>query len=241
MENTLQSVQTIVSYFVGGNPIPYLDGLEEEEAMKSLTEAARFPLSTTWQPAEFRLISHRTYNVAASCNVPPFSGWENEQFSTKLLRRRCQDNDYWLHVHDKKITGCLSAGVEEEIKRQFDLLESLEPDIPKSNFEQKLKLVKQSAWFKEKLEDEGSGPDLSAIAQYGEDEMLELFLAYSSMCLEVAKFDDNKKSARRREQLALSVLLPLVSICMLASQIRRIFLETKLMVTLSFAVQLLSG
>ena len=82
VEDILQDVQTVVSYFVGGNPIPDLEGLEEEDAIKSLTEAARFPLSKSWQPEPFRPLSDRTYNIAASCNVPPFSGWENEKYST---------------------------------------------------------------------------------------------------------------------------------------------------------------
>jgi hypothetical protein len=211
LQDILQNVQTIVSYFVGGDPIPNLEGLEEADAMKSLVEAAMFPLSTSWQPIQFRPLSDRTYNIAASCNVPPFSGWENEKFSSRLLRLRYRDNDYWLNVQGKMVTGCLSGPIEEEMQRQFDLLERLEPGIPKSHFEQKLQLVKESDWYKDKLENAGGDPDLSKIAQFGEQDTLELFLAYSYICLRVAEFHTDKKVAWRCEQLALSVLLPLVS------------------------------
>jgi hypothetical protein len=212
LEGILQNVQKLVSYFVGGDPIPDLEGLEEADAMKSLVEAAALPLDSSWQPAQFRPLSDRTYNIAASCNVPPFSGWENEKFSVRLLRRRSRDNDYWLNVQGKVVTGYLSAPIEEELKRQFNLLEKIEPGIPKSNFEHKLKLVKESKWYKDKIEYGGGIPDLSVIAQFGEKDALDLFLAYSHICLQMAEFDRGGKVAWRREQLALSVLLPLVCI-----------------------------
>lgn len=178
--------------------------------MKSLIEAARFPLSTTWQPAEFRPLSDRTYNIAASCNVPSFSGWENEKFSTTLLRRRCRNDAHWLNVVGKKLTGCFPTEIENEMKNQFDLLENLEPGIPNFKFVSKLKLVKDSHWYKQKVHEDGD-PDLADIAQFGEEDILLLFLSFSKMNLMVAEMDDDKNKARRREQLALSVLLPLVS------------------------------
>jgi hypothetical protein len=211
VESTLQNAQVIVSYFVGGSPIPDLEGLEESDAIKSFVEAARFPLSRTWQPSEFRPLSDRIYNIAASCNVPPFSGWENEKFTSRLLRGRCRNNDYWLHVVGKRITGCLSMEIESEMKRQFELFEELEPKVPKSQFVTKLKLVKESNWYKAKLRKAGGYPNLSEIACYGEEDMLELFLAFSGICLQVSQHEKDRKIARRREQLALSVLLPLVS------------------------------
>ncbi|KAG7356020.1 hypothetical protein IV203_000706 [Nitzschia inconspicua] len=214
VEDVLSNVQTVVSFYVGGNPIPDLEWMEERDGIKPLLEAVRFPLSKTWQPAEFRPLSDRTYNMAASCNVPPFSGWENEKFSTRLLRRRCRNSDYWLNVAGKTITGCFPAEIENEIHHQLDLLEKLEPEIPKSKFVDKLKLVKESHWYKEKLHVEGGDPDLSMIAQFGEEDVLLLFLSFSNMCLQVAEIDDYKKIARRREQLALSVLVPLCHFCL---------------------------
>jgi hypothetical protein len=204
-----KKTKDFVSYFVGSN-IPELDGINNSEGLKSIREAVKFPLSQTWQPDEYRPLSSRTYNTAAACNVPPFSGWENENFSTKLLKRRYGDNHYCLRVQGRKITGILSESVEGELKRQWECFENMEPEIPTFDFSKKLKLVKESEWHIE-LVNQNDLPNIPTVAKHGEDDALMLLLAFSNLCILVAGLETGKEKARRYEQLALSVLLPIVS------------------------------
>ena len=207
----VRKAQTIVSYFVGGKQIPELGQVAVEDERKNLREATRFPLSVSWQPLEYRALSDRTYNVSAACHVPPFSGWENEKFSAKLLKRRCGSAHFRLHVLGNNVTGCLPSRFEEEVKRQWDAFEKLEPGLPKTNFQEKLKLVKRSDWYKKDIEEKGTIIDISSNVKYAEDNALALLLAYSSLCLKAAGSSEVGESSFRYKQLALSVLLPIVS------------------------------
>jgi hypothetical protein len=201
----------VVSYFVGGNRIPELGGVKKEEERRNLLEAMRFPLRVTWQPLQYRALSDRTFNISAACNVLPFSGWENEKFSSNLLQRRCGNDFFGLRVQGMNVTGCLPSTIEEELKRQWDCFEAIEPELPKIHFEGKLKLVKESDWYKHDIEAKGGMSDVSTIAKFAEEDALALFLAFSSLCLKVASSSEAKESSFRYKQLALSVLLPLVS------------------------------
>lgn len=203
--------QTIVSRFVGGKQIPELGAVSDKDGRKSLLEATRFPLSVSWQPFHYRPLSDRTYNIAAACNVLPFSGWENEKFSSKLLKRRCGTDYFGLRVQGSKIAGCLPSTLEDEMKRQWAIFEKLEPELPKTDFEGKLTLVKESPWYKNDVEAKGGMPRVSSIAKYAEDDALSLFLGFSGLCLKVAGSGEAKEASLRYKQLALSVLLPIVS------------------------------
>lgn len=203
--------QTIVSHLVGGKQIPVLGTPSEAEGRKSLLEATRFPLCISWQPPQYRALSDRTYNFAAACNILPFSGWENEKFTSKLLKRRCGTDHFGLRVQGTKITGCLPATLEEDMKRQWLAFEELEPELPKTDFQDKLSLVKKSPWYKNEVEAKGGMPLVSTIAKYAEDDALSLFLGFSGLCLRVAGLGEAAETSLRYKQLALSVLLPIVS------------------------------
>ncbi|KAL3915684.1 MAG: hypothetical protein SGILL_005529 [Bacillariaceae sp.] len=200
----VRKVQKIISYFVGGNRIPELGCVEAQTERGSLLEATRFPLSVSWQPPQYRTLSDRTYNVAAACNTLPFSGWENEKFSTKLLKRRCGTDHPGLHALGTKVTGFLPSRFEEELKRQWDCFEDLEPELPTTNFQGKLEQVKKSDWYKNEIEGKGCTPDFSSNTKYAEEDALSLFLAYSSLCLKVAGSSQAGETSFRYKQLALS-------------------------------------
>jgi hypothetical protein len=206
LKSTLEQVIILVS-FLCGDSIPFVGGASDE-TMRCLRESRPFPIGTSWQPNEFRTLSIRSYNLCVGCNVTLFSGWENEEFTLKLLRRRYGHRHFGVQIRDKRIAGCLPSRVEKLLRQQWDKLAELEPSFPVLNVAEKLSNVKQSDWYKEETRNR---EESIQIANYGEDEALEILLGFSAMCLHQAASETDQSISNRSYQLALSVLLPTVS------------------------------
>lgn len=129
---------------------------------------------------------------------------QKEGFNSKLLRRR------YGHTHFG--AGCLSGVVEKELKRQLGTFEQLEPRIPRLSFDRKLRQVKESDWFSGEIENRKDEIESFPITIYAEAYAVGFFLGYSALCLHMAAAETNRKVTKRYMQLALSVLLPIVSI-----------------------------
>jgi len=63
---------TIISYLCGSS-IQESTDIDEKEA-PLLEGAKKFPVKSSWQSAEFRMLSICTYNFAVACNISLFSG-----------------------------------------------------------------------------------------------------------------------------------------------------------------------
>lgn len=171
-----------------------------------------FPVTFSWQSSGCRAISLAVYNLAVGCNVSLFSGWEHEEFNLKLLRRRHGNRHFGVHIHDKRITGYLSKETEDEILKQWKRLHDVVPSFPVLNFEERISQVKTREWYRNEVKDRSETAKNSPIARYAEDHGVDTFLAFSSLCLHLAKLETNPLIRNRLLKQALSVLLPVVSL-----------------------------
>jgi hypothetical protein len=208
---TLVSQCTTIISFLCGSSIPELNDINET-SMMSFQESKSFPLTSSWQPTEFRVLSICVYNFAVACNVSLFSGWESEEFTLKLLNRRYgRDKHFGVHIRGRRLAGCLPRTVEDELKRQWELVAEMQHPIPKLDFSGKLSLVQQSEWFKKEIKSREDASSQSPITRYAEEDALDLFLGYAALCMHLSRSEADKRVSNTSQQLALSVLLPLVS------------------------------
>ena len=178
--------------------------------MKAIFEKDGFPLDSSWQPNEYRPLSIKAYNLAIACNVSLFSGWETEEYNQKDLKRKYGDKHFGVHLRGRRLTGCLPEH-EEVISRLWKKFEQLEPKAPKLSFDEKVKEVKDAEWFQKANDNDDSPPGDGTVVSYAEKDALQLFLAYTALCFHMAEAENDKKLANRYQQLALSVLIPVVS------------------------------
>lgn len=210
LKTLVNQCTTIVSYLCG-NSIPEQNDIDEREKV-FLTETKNFPFQSSWQSTEFRMLSICTYNFAVSCNVSLFSGWESEEFNMKTLKRRHgHSRHFGVHIGDRRLAGCLPRTVEDELNRQWELWAKIRPKSPKLDFAGKMKIVKQSEWFQAETKSREETLRCGLIASYGEEDALELFLGYAAMCAHLSRSETDKRVSTRCQQLALSIILPLVS------------------------------
>jgi hypothetical protein len=170
-----------------------------------------FPLKTSWQPAEFGPLSLRIYNLSVACNVALFSGWESEEFTLRLLRRRHGNKHFGVHFHDRRVAGILSAEIEDSICQQWTQIATLLPSFPVVNFSERLAGAKESDWYKDEVEDRKQTTGDAPIARYAEEDGVAIHLAFSALCLHLAASENDGKVRNRLLQISLSVLLPIVS------------------------------
>ena len=75
-----------------------------------------------------------------------------------------------------------------------------------------MKRVKQSEWFQAESKSREETLHHGPIASYAEEDALELFLSYAAMCAHLSRSETDKRVSNRCQQLALSIILPLVSL-----------------------------
>lgn len=209
LKSILEQITILVS-FICGESIPFLGGAPDE-SMRCLMESPKFPVNASWQPREYRTLSIRSYNLSVGCNITLFSGWENEEFTLKLLKRRYGNRHFGVHIRDRRIAGCLPSAIEEELMRQWSRLAELEPAFPVLNIGEKFFHVKRSDWYIKETKARDEAGTRVPIANYGENEALEILLGFSALCLHQAASETDKTISNQCHQLALSVLLPTVS------------------------------
>ena len=173
-------------------------------------EWGEFPIHLE-QSSECRAISVATYNLAVGCNVSLFSGWEKEEFTLKLLKRQFGNRHFGVHIHGRRMAGLLSATQEEEMSYQWSELETLMPSFPVLRFQERIAEVKDKDWYKKEIEDRKQNLDDQQIAKFAEEDGLSFYLAFSRLCIHLAKAESNAKVSNGFLQLCLSVLLPIVS------------------------------
>lgn len=210
LKNLIGQCTTIISFFCG-NSIPELFDIDET-SITSLPQSESFPLSSSWQPTEFRVLSICAYNFAIACNVSLFSGWESEEFTLKLLNRKYgRDKHFGVHIRGKRLVGSLPRKILSELKRQWDLVATALPNLPKLDFSEKLRIIQDSEWSQENISRKHGEV---AFTKYAEEEALQLFLGFSAICFQLSMSETNKKVSNMSQQLALSILLPLSQFCL---------------------------
>jgi hypothetical protein len=202
----------IVISFLCGKSIPKL---KETDGLKMIAETKwddKFPVQASWQGNEYRPLSLGIYNLSVACNVSLFSGWETEEFTLRLLRRRHGNKHFGVHIHDGRIAGFLSAELEERLSYQWAKFASLLPSFPAVKFSERLAAVKETDWYKNDVKERKQNvQDHGPIARYGEEDGVGVYLGFSALCLHLAGAENDPRVRSQLLQISLSVLLPIVS------------------------------
>ena len=200
---------TIISFLCGKSIPDFKAGAKIEDLRTA--KWSRFPLKSSWQPDEYRAISLRVYNLCVGCNVSLFSGWEPEEFTLRLLRRRHGNKHFGVHIEGGRIAGYLSPEFEREVAAQWNEIAKLLPEFPFIGFSDRLARIKEMEWFKAEVKDRKEKTMGAPIARYGEEDGVHVCLGFSALCLRLAGtcFDENIWN--QLVQASLSVLLPIVS------------------------------
>ena len=135
--NDVLSFSTRILSFLGGHSIPDFKSGATIDDLKTY-EFASLPIKASWQPDEYRSISLRAYNLCVACNVSLFSGWEPEEFTLRLLRRRHGNRHFGVHIEDGRISGYLDPLLEDDIARQWRVVAKLIPSFPVVGFSERL-------------------------------------------------------------------------------------------------------
>jgi hypothetical protein len=201
--------------FLGGKLIPDFKAGAKIEDLKTTEwspfSRSQFPLKSSWQPDEYRAISLRVYNLCVACNVSLFSGWEPEEFTLRLLRRRHGNKHFGVHIEDGRIAGYLSPEFETEVARQWNEIAKLLPKFPLISFSERLARAREKEWFKVEVEDRKEKTRGAPIARYGEEDGLHVCLGFSALCLRLADTCFDQNIWNQLVQASLSVLMPIVS------------------------------
>jgi hypothetical protein len=200
---------TVIS-FLGGKPVPDFKAGAKIEDLKT-TEWSQYPIKSSWQPDEYRAITLRVYNLCVACNVSLFSGWESEEFTLRLLRRRHGNKHFGVHIEDGRIAGYLSPEFETEVARQWNVIAKLLPSFPCISFSERLASVREKEWFKAEAEDRKEKTRGAPIARYGEEDGVHVYLGFSALCLLLAGTCSDENIWNQLVQASLSVLMPIVS------------------------------
>jgi hypothetical protein len=147
-----------------------------------------------------------------ACNVSLFSGWEPEEFTLHLLRRRHGNKHFGVHIEEGRIAGYLSPEFEAEVAGQWNEIAKLLPKFPFIGFSERLAKVKGKEWFKAEVEDRKEKTRGAPIARYGEEDGMHICLGFSAMCLRLAGTCFDESIWNQLVQASLSVLLPVVSV-----------------------------
>jgi hypothetical protein len=210
LHKVFEESRIIVSQLCGYSISDLKSRIDSESVVEK--DWGQFPVDSSWQSNELKAISLAVYNLVVGCNVSLFSGWEPEEFTLKLLRRRHGNRHFGVHIHDRRITGFVSQALEVEISRQWGQLSKFLPSFPSLDFDKRVIKVKEREWYHKEIEDRKETLEDQRIARFSEGEGLNLYISFSSLCLFLAKSETNDKVRNQLFQLSLSVLLPLVSV-----------------------------
>ncbi len=142
-----------------------------------------------------------------------FSGWEPNEFTLQLLRRRHGHKHFGVHLRENRVTGYLSPSLEEEIARQWDQVRKILPSFPDIKFRDRINEVKELDWYKGEVTERERTLEGCAIARYGEEDAEGFFLAFSALCLHLATSEESSHVTNRLLHASLSILLPVSQFC----------------------------
>lgn len=131
----------------------------------------------------------------------------------KILKRKHNQSSrhFGVHIGDRRLAGCLPTVLEDELECQWKSMAEAQPAFPKLDFADKMNIVKRTEWFQAEAKSREETLRNGVIATYAEEHALEFFLGYASMCIVLSKSETDKKASAKCQQLAMSIMLPLVS------------------------------
>jgi hypothetical protein len=198
-----QKIQELLPLFVG---MPNKVDVQVQTLDESSTFSS-FPLPSSWQDEELRLLSTRAHNLCVASSVTNFSGWESEEFNLDLLQRKGRSNYFGISLNDGRVLGHISVELAKGLSEIWSTASSavgVEIDFAGS-------LEKASTFLMEDCHVEPL-PNNDDVATYGENHTLFVLVDYARLCFEKALTTDATAGERTKStQLGLSLLLPIVS------------------------------
>lgn len=172
-----------------------------------------YPLPSLWQSPDFVRLSRIVRNLCIGSNVMAFSGWEKEDFSMRLLKRRDSRSYFGVRVKGSHVAGWLTADQEVALEKQWALARSFLPNFRAEDFSCSLSFSKQSDWFKNSIAMKNEF-DCDVISNLGEHYAIQILLAYSDCCLRCAAQERDKDKIDNMLQCSYSIILPMTQFCL---------------------------
>ncbi|KAI2511093.1 hypothetical protein MHU86_3405 [Fragilaria crotonensis] len=170
-----------------------------------------FPFSSSWQDDCTRSLSLRVHNLCVANSVALFSGWEENEFTLDLMKRKRKNNYFGITLNEGRIVGYLDADSSRRLAEAWLAAAGVVGttiDVADS--------IRKAAIF---LHDDNhvARPPIDGedIAIYGEKDALAVFLEYAKRCLLVASATTSKIEQSNMIQIAMSVLLPVTQFSVL--------------------------
>lgn len=210
IESAYTNVFKLVSVIIGSQ-LTISDNIQ-----RSASELKTFPFPTSWLSADLSSLSLRAHNICVASNVSLFSGWENEQFTVRLLRGQ-KDNFFGVDMDGGVTAGHVSESVEDALTHQWDLVRQLVGTSLPFDFKTKLKTLRDTAWYNLSRQRYQNIRNKVKIVYYGEDRALSALMSFSCACLVNAISKKGNAGEGEREKLlfvALSILLPVSQFCL---------------------------
>lgn len=206
-QRILSKLLGILSLFCG---VAISDPFQPDESTEAYSKQwTKLPIRSDWQNPAQQNLSRRAFNLVIACSVPNFSGWETDEFKLDLMKRGTNNQHVCVDLHGERVTGCLSPTVEAELADQWKKLGPLLPDLAHFDFDANLVTAKSSSWYSEVMKHVKENSDPAAV--YGEDDGFTLVLSLSRLCLDAASSAASNASKSALIQLAVCVILPVVS------------------------------
>mmetsp|Transcript_56654 Transcript_56654/g.84270 ORF Transcript_56654/g.84270 Transcript_56654/m.84270 type:complete len:1109 (+) Transcript_56654:520-3846(+) len=190
------------------------DTNENSTADKSALDSwKKFPLPCDWQSAFHRALSIRLLNLCIGSIVSSFSGWEKEEFTLNLMKRREDSNYFGVKVRGMQVAGHANSEEEVELSQQWAIATKLLPVLKKFDFQGYLTKFKASDWYKESSSQFEEIQKKHKVSVYGENSGIKILLCFSRLCLATA---ENEKGIAKEESIkcALSIILPFSQFCL---------------------------
>jgi hypothetical protein len=199
-ETIINQLFKIASIICGNDALEAIDSIDRQTV--DLTE---IPIKSWWLSHDLESLSTTAFNLCVAINVSKFSGWLSEKFTAKSRSVGGANNFFGITTDEGPISGCLPECIEEEIAKQWDLLQLLFPNKITFNFRQKLQILKNSYRYHENRSNYVSIEGERRVFKYGEDRGLLVFLHFAHICLICdGKYADSSKL----RFTALSILFP---------------------------------
>ncbi len=191
--------------------IPDNDGISPGTTTMMVETWRDFPVPSNWQSDDNHIILSRTvYNLAVSCNVSSFSGWEKDEFTLKLLKKNRRETFFGVNVDGDIVEGCLDQDNERYLSEQWQIIENIIPTLCNIDFHNAVSIAKTPEWYRNAATIRQEKFQNIPIACYGEDSALNICLIFSYVGLMTAEIEEDEIKIEGILKNAMSIVLPLV-------------------------------
>ena len=161
------------------------------------------PIKSSWLTTALKSMSTKVFNLCVGLNVSNFSGWQVKMFTMKSRSLVEQCNYFGISTDEGPISGYLTAHLESEVTRIWDLVYTLYPDKVSFDFKRELGILKSSDRYKKCRSKYIAQKESEPIFEFGEDCGLRVMLNFAYICLSI-----ESSTCKRLHAVAFSILLP---------------------------------